>query len=181
MNQLPLERQAAIVRALVEGNSLRATARLTGTSKNTVAKLLRDLGAHCKNHHDRMVRGVSCKRVQCDEIWAFCGSKEKNTTPEKKAEGNGDVWTWTGICQDSKLILSYMVGDRDPPTAREFVQDLADRLATRIQLTTDGMRLYLTAVEKAFGWGKVDYAMLVKLYGPGESRPLQPCRVPGSG
>jgi IS1 family transposase len=174
MNQLPMERQAAIVRALVEGNSLRATARMTGTSKNTVSKLLRDLGAHCKNHHDRMVRGVSCKRVQCDEIWAFCGSKEKNTTPEKKAEGNGDVWTWTAICQDSKLIVSYLVGDRDAPTAREFVEDLAGRLANRIQLTTDGMRLYLTAVEKAFGWGKVDYAMLVKLYGPGDSGRYSP-------
>ena len=167
MNQLPLERQTAIVRALVEGNSLRATARLTGTSKNTVSKLLRDLGAHCKNHHDRFVRDVACKRVQCDEIWSFCGSKEKNTTPDKKAEGNGDVWTWTALCQDSKLIVSYLVGDRDAWTAHAFVEDLADRLANRVQITTDGLKLYLNAIEKTFGWAKVDYAMLVKLYGHG--------------
>ena len=167
MNTLPRDRQAAIVRALVEGNSLRATARLTGTSKNTVAKLLRDVGAHCKNHHDRFVRDVASKRVQCDEIWAFCGSKEKNTSEEKKAEGNGDVWTWTALDQDSKLILAYRVGDRDASTANAFVKDLAERISTRVQITTDGLKLYLKAVEDGFGWAKADYAMLVKLYGPG--------------
>ncbi len=163
MNTLSTERQAQVVRALVEGSSMRATARMTGTAKGTVSKLLRDLGAHCKNAHDRLVQGVVCKKVQCDEVWAFCGSKEKNASPEKQAQGWGDVWTWTALCSDSKLIVGYRVGDRDAPTANAFVEDLADRLANRVQLTTDGLNLYLTAVEEAFGWAKVDYAMLVKL------------------
>lgn len=170
MNTLSRDRQAAILRALVEGNSLRATARLTGTSKNTVANLLKIVGAHCKNAHDRHVRGVACTRVQCDEIWAFCGAKEKNATPAQKAEGWGDVWTWTALCQDSKLLLSFKVGDRDAPTAYAFVEDLHERLSNRIQLTTDGLKLYLAAVEDTFGWARVDYAQLVKIYGPGPER-----------
>lgn len=125
------------------------------------------MGAHAKNHHDRFTRDVACKRVQCDEIWSFVASKEKNTSPAKKAEGHGDVWTWTALCQDTKLLLAYRVGDRDAPTANAFVEDLEDRLTGRVQLTTDGLKLYLTAVENAFGWAKVDYAMLVKQYGPG--------------
>ncbi|MDB4948679.1 MAG: transposase [Gemmatimonadetes bacterium] len=160
------ERQAAVLRCLVEGNSIRATVRLTGAAKNTVVKLLRDVGSACLNHHDRAVQNVSCRRVQCDEIWAFVGSKEKNTAPEKKDLGWGDVWTWTAIDQDSKLVLSYEVGDRDPDTAQAFAFDLAGRLANRVQLTTDGLRLYLTAVEDAFG-REVDYAMLVKMYSEG--------------
>jgi IS1 family transposase len=167
MNVLANDTRAAILRALCEGNSIRATARLTGTSKNTVAGLLKIVGAHCKNYHDRFTRDVACKRVQMDEIWAFCHSKEKNTTPEKKAEGHGDVWTWTALCQDSKLLVAYRVGDRDAPTCHEFVQDLEDRLSNRVQLTSDGLKLYLRAVEDAFGWAKVDYAQLVKVYGPG--------------
>jgi IS1 family transposase len=164
---MSLERQAAVVRCLVEGNSIRATVRLTGVAKNTITKLLRDLGAHCINHHDRYVQNVRARRVQCDEIWAFVGSKEKNASEEQKAEGFGDVWTWTAIDQDSKLILSYEVGDRNPETAHAFVGDLAGRLAGRVQLTTDGLKLYLTPVEDAFGWARVDYAQLVKMYGPG--------------
>lgn len=167
MNQLPLERQAAVVRCLVEGTSIRATVRLTGVAKNTITKLLRDLGSHCINHHDRMVQGVRARRVQCDEIWAFCGAKEKNASEEQKAEGWGDVWTWTAIDQDSKLVIAYEVGDRNPATAHAFVGDLAGRLANRVQLTTDGLKLYVTAVENSFGWARVDYAQLVKMYGPG--------------
>ncbi|MEW5927907.1 MAG: hypothetical protein AB1941_10500 [Gemmatimonadota bacterium] len=102
-----------------------------------------------------------------DEIWAFCHSKEKNTTPEKKAEGHGDCWTWTALCQDSRLLVAYRVGDRDAPTCKEFVEDLEDRLSNRGQLTSDGLKLYLRAVEDAFVWAKVDYAQLVKVYGPG--------------
>jgi IS1 family transposase len=165
MNKMSTERQAAVLRCLVEGNSIRATVRLTGAAKNTVTKLLRDVGAHCINHHDRFVQNVQAKRVQCDEIWAFCGAKEKNASPEQKADGWGDVWTWTALDQDSKMILAYEVGDRDPATAHAFVGDLAGRLANRVQLTTDGLKLYLTAVEEQFGWAKADYAMLVKMYG----------------
>ncbi len=164
----------------MEGNSLRATARLTGTSKNTVAGILKIVGAHCKNYHDRFTRDVACKRVQCDEIWAFCGAKEKNAKPEKKAEGWGDVWTWAALCQDRKLLVAYGVGDRDAPTANAFVEHLEDRLSNRIQLTTDGLKLYLRAVEDAFGWARVDYGMLVKIYGPGPeseaSRRYSPAR-----
>jgi len=165
MNRLSVEQQVAIVKSLVEGNSLRATARMTGTAKGTVQKLLRDLGAHCKNHHDRFVNGVKAERVQCDEIWAFVGSKEKNTKPEKKTEGNGSVWTWTAIDQDSKLMISYMVGDRDALTAHEFIEDLKDRLAGRTQLYTDGLKLYVAAVENVFGWARVDFAQLIKIFG----------------
>lgn len=167
MNTLANDTRAAILRALCEGNSIRATARLTGTSKNTVAGLLKLVGAHCKNHHDRFVRDVACKRVQMDEIWSYCFSKEKNTSPEMKEEGHGDVWTWTALCQDSKLLVAFKVGDRDAPTCNEFVQDLEDRLSNRVQLTSDGLKLYLRAVEDAFGWARVDYAQLVKTYGPG--------------
>jgi IS1 family transposase len=168
MNILANDTRAAILRALCEGNSIRATARLTDTSKNTVAGLLKIVGAHCKNAHDRHVRDVACKRVQMDEIWSFVASKEKNTSPEMKEEGHGDVWTWTALCQDSKLLVAFKVGDRDAPTCNEFVEDLEDRLSNRVQLTSDGLKLYLRAVEDAFGWAKVDYAQLVKVYGPGQ-------------
>lgn len=167
MNILATDTRAAILRALCEGNSIRATARLTDTSKNTVSALLRIVGAHAKNHHDRFTRDVASTRVQMDEIWSFVASKEKNTSAAKKAEGHGDVWTWTALCQDTKLLLAYRVGDRDAPTAHAFVQDVSDRLTNRVQLTSDGLKLYIGAVKAAFGWAKVDYAMLVKTYGPG--------------
>lgn len=166
MNRLSVEKQAAIVKALVEGILLRTTARMTGT----IQRLPRDLGAHCINHHDRFVRDLPAKRVQCDEIWSFVGSEEKNTSDEKKAEGNGDCWTWTALDQDSKLMIAYAVGNRDAETAWAFAEDLEERLANRVQLTTDGLKLYLTAVENVFGWARMDFAQLVKIYGgvPGQ-------------
>ncbi len=165
MRTLPVERQAAILRALVEGNSIRATCRITGAAKGTVLSLLRIVGAHCKNYHDRFVRDVPAKRVQCDEIWSFCGAKERNVPIMERGGERGDVWTWTALDQDSKLMIAYRVGKRDASNAFQFAADVADRLATRVQLTTDGLKLYLPAVEEAFGWGRVDYAMLIKMYG----------------
>ncbi len=165
MNKLSTDRQAAIIRALCEGNSIRATGRMTSTAKGTIQTLLRNVGAHCKNDHDRVVRDVATKRVQVDELWSFVGKKEKRTTFDDKAEGRGDVWTWYALDQDAKLIIAYRVGNRDARTAHAFVQDLADRLASRVQLTSDRLSLYLSAVERAFKWGGVDYAQLVKIYG----------------
>jgi IS1 family transposase len=136
---------------------------MTGVAKNTVVKLLVDLGAACSKYQDETLRGIQSKRVQCDEIWAFIGAKQKNVRPEKAAKW-GDCWTWTGMDADSKLMISWRLGPRDGATAFEFINDLAGRLANRVQLTTDGHRPYLAAVEDAFG-GEIDYAMLVKLYG----------------
>lgn len=165
MNRLPMDRQAAVIRALVEGNSIRSTVRITGAAKNTIVALLRNIGAACLAHHDECVRGVECKEVQCDEIWSFCGSKDKNTSDEARQRGNGDVWTWTGMDRASKLVIAYAVGKRDADTACEFVGDLASRLAHRVQLSTDGLRLYIKPVADAFG-GDIDYGQVVKLYGP---------------
>src|SRR5437899_6973965 len=149
MNQLPSAKRVAVVSALVEGNSLRSTCRMTGVAMNTVLKLLAELGTACAQFHDDYMRDIHAKRIQCDEIWQFCGAKAKNASPEKKAEGWGDVWTWTGIDADTKLIISYMVGPRVPPMAYEFMKDLASRLATRVQLTTDGLTWYEAAVDHA--------------------------------
>jgi IS1 family transposase len=165
MYKLPTERQAAIIHCLCEGNSIRATSRMTGAAKGTILTLLRNVGAHAKNYHDRMVRNVHAKRVQADEMWAFVGMKQKRATDVAKALGMGDAWTFYGIDQDSKLIIAYRVGKRDARTTHEFVRDLADRLADRVQLTTDGLYFYKTAVEDAFGWFGTDYAQLVKIYG----------------
>jgi len=164
MNRLPVEKRAAILGLLVEGNSLRATSRLGDVSINTVTKLLVDLGEACTEYHDIHVRNVRSLRVQCDEIWCFVGAKAKNVTPEKQGQGWGDTWTWTALDADSKLCLRYRIGGRDGVIAFEFMQDLAARLANRVQLTTDGHRVYLNAVEDAFG-SDIDYAMLVKIYG----------------
>jgi IS1 family transposase len=173
MNQLSKAERARVVASLVEGNSIRATVRMTGTAKNTVVKLLVELGAACSKYQDQAIRNVQTKRVQCDEIWSFVGSKEKNTTREKKAEGRGDCWTWTALDADSKLILSFRLGDRTLATAYDFMHDLADRVVTRpIQLTTDGHRVYLEGAETAFN-EDIDYAMLQKVYRAnpeGESR-----------
>ena len=166
MNQLTTEKRAQIIAALVEGCSIRSTVRMTGASKNTIAKLLVELGAACSEYLDKHLVNLNCKRVQVDEIWSFCYAKQKNVTPEiaEKNPFAGDVWTWTAIDADSKLIVSWIVGPRDGVTARIFVNDLANRLADRIQLTTDGLSVYLQAVERAFR-GDVDYAQLVKIYG----------------
>jgi IS1 family transposase len=164
MNRLSIEKRAAILGMLVEGNSLRATSRLADVSINTVTKLLVDLGAACAEYHDIHVRNVRAQRIQCDEIWCFVGAKAKNVTPEKQAQGWGDTWTWTALDAESKLCVSCRVGGRDAGMAFEFMHDLAGRLAHRVQLTTDGHRVYLNAVESAFG-SDIDYAMLVKIYG----------------
>ena len=165
MNKLSTDRQAQIVRALCEGNSIRSTARMTGAAINTVVKLLTDLGKACAEYHAENVHEVPSRRVQCDEIWSFCYAKAKNVPAEHKGEfGYGDVWTWTAIDADSKLCVSWLIGTRDLDTAREFMEDVAKRLQYRVQLTTDGHKPYLFAVDAAFGGG-VDYAMLQKLYG----------------
>ena len=144
---------------------MRSISRVVDVSINTVTKLLEDAGRACAEHHDATVRGVKAKRVQCDEIWAFCYAKQKNVETAKKApEEAGDVWTWTALDADSKLIVSYLIGGRDAGYANEFMLDVAGRLASRVQLTTDGLKAYLDAVEGAFG-ADVDYAQLVKLYG----------------
>ena len=157
-----------ILTMLVEGMSMRSISRTVRVSINTVSKLLVEAGEACAAYHDETVRDVHASRVQCDEIWSFCYAKEKNVALAKAAPQNaGDVWTWTALDADSKMILSYEVGDRSGETAIEFMDDLRPRLANRVQLTTDGHKAYLEAVEGAFG-GDVDYAQLVKLYGPME-------------
>jgi len=161
MNTLSIEKKAQIIRLLVEGNSLRSCSRITDTSITTVSKLLVEVGTACWNFHDTHVVNVKCDRVQCDEIWSFVYSKEKNK-PEG-IENAGDVWTWTGMCADSKLMLAWNIGDRDAASANYFMHDLASRLSSRVQLTTDGHHAYLEAVANNFD--EIDYAMLVKLYG----------------
>jgi IS1 family transposase len=170
MNKLSTAERVRVVAALVEGMSIRATVRMTGVAKNTIVKLLADLGDVCKKYHDEHVRNLKTKRVQSDEIWSFVGSKQKNIPADKQKEfGRGDVWTWTAIDADSKLIICWHVGRRDIPHAKEFMFDLAERLAERIQLTTDGLRSYPDAVYRAFG-NDIDYTMLIKLYGPSGDR-----------
>jgi IS1 family transposase len=165
MNKLSPERRAQIISALVEGNSIRATCRMTGTAKGTVLKLLADVGEVCRDYQDKHVRKLTTRRVQCDEIWAFCHSKEKNVPEEKKGQfGYGDVWTWTAIDADSKLVISWCIGGRDSYTGLAFMQDVARRVSQRVQLTTDGHKVYLNAIENVFGID-IDYAMLVKVYG----------------
>jgi IS1 family transposase len=166
MNQLTPEKRAAVLNCLVEGNSMRSTTRLTGVAINTVVKLLIDAGRACSDYQDKAFRNLSCKRIQCDEVWSFVGSKEKNTSAEKKAKGWGDAWTWTAIDPDTKLIPCWYVGTRDAGAAFHFMHDLAARLAHRVQLTTDGHKPYLVAVEDAFG-DEIDYAQLIKIYGEG--------------
>jgi IS1 family transposase len=165
MNKLSLEKRAQIIGLLVEGNSMRSITRLVGCSINTVTKLLIDVGTACNVYQDEALRNLTCKRIQCDEIWAFCGMKERNVPEEHRGEyGYGDVYTWTGIDADTKLMVSYMVGKRDAEYAHAFMHDLASRVNNRVQLTTDGHRAYMEAVEDTFG-SQIDYAMLVKIYG----------------
>jgi len=165
MNRLSQEQRTQVIAALVEGNSIRATVRMTGVAKNTVAKLLAEIGTACAEYQDKVFRNLSCKRIQCDEIWNFVYAKDANIPADKQGQfGVGSVWTWAAIDADTKLIPSWVVGRRDAGTAFAFMHDLAARLRNRVQLTTDGHRVYLNAVESAFG-SEIDYAMLVKMYG----------------
>jgi IS1 family transposase len=167
MNKLPLAKRVQILSMLVEGSSMRSISRVVDVSINTVSGLLVDAGEACMAFHDEAVRGVKSKRIQCDEIWSFVYAKKKNVETAKAApEGAGDAWTWTALDADSKLIVSFLVADRDADAAHDFMQDVASRLANRVQLTTDALKTYLDAVEDAFG-GDIDYAKLVKLYGEG--------------
>jgi IS1 family transposase len=182
MNRLSVSERAVILGMLVEGNSLRSITRLTGVSINTVTKLLVDLGTACAKYHDECVRGVKVRRLQCDEIWCFVGANAKNVTPEPKAEGWGDVWTWTAIDAETKLCVSYLVGGRDAGWAGDFMGDCASRINGRVQATTDGHRAYLEAVEGAFGMD-VDYAQLQKIYGApsdAEMRRYSPAKCIGT-
>ena len=165
MNKLPAKTRVQILTMLCEGSSMRSISRVADVSINTVSKLLVDAGKFCADLHDREVRDVKAKRVQCDEIWSFTAAKQKNVaTMKAPVEGAGDTWTWTALDSESKLIVSWLVGGRDSEYAMAFMDDLASRLATRVQLTTDGHKAYLEAVEGAFGCD-VDYAMLIKMYG----------------
>ncbi len=163
MNKLSIQKRAQIIGMLVEGNSLRSTSRMADCSINTVTKLLVDVGTACSEYQDKTLRNLPCKRIQCDEIWSFVYSKQKNV-PEGMENDAGDIWTWTAICADTKLVPSWMVGSRTIKTAALFVDDLAGRLSNRVQLSTDGNRMYLDAIDDAFA-GDIDYAMLIKVYG----------------
>ena len=164
MNRLSPEKRTRVLAALVEGNSIRATCRMTGVAKNTVVKLLVDVGALCQRYHGEHVRGLKPAKVQCDEIWAFCHAKEKNVPTELRGQyGHGDVWTWVALDSDTKLVISWYIGQRRAVDAREFMLDLAGRITNITQLTTDGFMAYPDAVYEAFGTD-VDYGMLVKSY-----------------
>jgi len=164
MNQLTTDKRTRVIAALVEGASINSIVRMTGVSKVTILRLLEQMGCACAEYHNQVVRNIKTRRVQCDEIWAFVYAKQKNVTEEQMAKGAGDCWTWTAIDADTKLIISYALGDRGIKTAHFFMQDLASRISNRFQLTTDGHRVYVDAVEAAFG-ADVDYSMLVKIYG----------------
>src|SRR5580658_4821581 len=165
MNKLSKEERVRVVACLVEGNSLRATTRMTGTHRGAIQKLLVELGAACSEYQDRIFRNLKCQRIQCDEIWSFCYAKDKNLPEEMRNQpGVGSVWTWVALDADTKLVPCWFVSSRDAGAANHFMHDLAGRLAHRVQLTTDGHKAYLTAVEDAFG-ADIDYAMLQKIYG----------------
>jgi len=165
VNKLNLERKAQVIKVLCEGNSIRSTARITGTAINTVVKLLREVGAACLEYQDKVMHDLPCKKLQIDEIWSFCCAKEKNVPEDRQGQfGYGDIWTFTAIDADSKLVPLWLAGLRNAEYAKEFVNNLKGRLTNRVQITTDGHKTYLWAIEDAFG-SEVDYAMLVKLYG----------------
>lgn len=181
MNKLPPDKRATILTLLCEGSSLRAISRITGISLDTVTKLLIDAGKACQAFHDEAVQNVHAKRVQCDEIWSFTYAKQKNVATARAApEQAGDTWTWTALDADTKLIVSWLVGGRDADYAAGFMEDVASRLANRVQLTTDGHKPYLEAVEGAFG-ADVDYAQLIKIYGnaPGPAGRYSPAECTG--
>jgi IS1 family transposase len=165
MNKLSDDKRIQILQMLCEGSSMRSISRIADVSINTVTKLLVDAGTACAAYHDATVRGIQSKRIQCDEIWSFCYAKEKNVPDDKRGKaGYGDVYTWTAIDAETKLIVSWFIGKRDAESAKPFMQDVAARLKNRVQLTTDGHKAYLIAVEEAFG-SDVDFSQLVKLYG----------------
>jgi len=164
VNRLSTEKRAQIVACLCEGMSIRATVRVTGAAKNTITKLLVELGGACAEYQHAALFDLPCTNIQCDEIWSFCYAKRKNVPDEHRDEfGYGDVWTWTAICADTKLVPTWLVGERTSDDAEVFIRDLASRLENRVQLTTDGLRLYVSAVENAFH-GDIDYAQLHKIY-----------------
>lgn len=164
MNKLTTQKRVQVVAALVEGASVNSVVRMTGVSKPTILKLLADLGTACAKYQDENLRDLPCKRIQADEIWSFCFAKDKNLPEALKGKfGFGSVWTWTAICADTKLMISWLVGERSVPYAEKFISDVASRITHRVQLTTDGHKAYLQAVERAFGAG-IDYAMLEKIY-----------------
>lgn len=170
MNKLNTAKRAQIIGMLVEGNSMRAASRMADCSINTVTKLLVDVGTACSLYQHENLRNLPCKTIQCDEIWSFCYSKEKNVSEDHKGEfGVGDVYTWTALCADTKLVPSFLVGKRDAEYCHVFMLDLASRLSNRVQLTTDGHRMYLNAAENAFG-SEIDYTMLIRVYGKSESK-----------
>jgi IS1 family transposase len=174
MNKLPFDKRCAIISALVEGCSLRSTSRMVGVSINTVTKLLVDAGKSCARYQYHFLRNLPCKKLQVDEIWSFCHAKQKNVPEEKKNEfGWGDVWTFTGICAETKLVPCWLVGARDSCYATLFLKDLASRIRHKMQLTTDGHRMYLEAADDVFGM-MVDYAQLVKIYGGPREDPANP-------
>jgi len=169
MNRLTSEQRAKVISCLIEGNSVRSTVRITGVAKKTVMRLVYEVGTFCAQYQDLVFQNLKCERMQVDECWSFCYAKQKNVTPEIAANnpGAGDAWLWAAIDADTKLVPCWLIGKRDPETARDFLEDLAGRLSNRIQLTSDGLKMYIKAVDKAFG-GDIDYAMLVKIYGIAE-------------
>lgn len=181
MNKLSCLKRTQLLSCLVEGNSLRSTARMTGVSVNTVMKFVADVGRVCSNYQDKTFKNLKCKRLQCDEIWSFVGAKKKNTSEEKKAQGWGDAWTWVALDTETKLVPCWFVGERSAEAAYHFMHDLADRLSNRVQLTTDGFRPYLMAVTEAFG-NDIDFAQLQKIYGdvPADAVRYSPAKCMGT-
>lgn len=168
MNRKSTEQRAQIIRCLVEGNSIRSTSRMTGAAQNTIMRLLVELGAACSEYQDRHLRNLTSTRIECDEIWAFVHAKARNVPEKHRGEfGYGDVWTWMAIDAVTKLIPSWLVGPRDEESAHAFIADLGSRLSNRVQITTDGWRPYIEAIEAEFG-REVDYAQLIKQYGSAE-------------
>jgi len=165
MNNLTHDQRCAVIRCLVEGCSIRSTVRITGVAKNTIQKLTRELGEACLEYQDKTLRLLKCKRLECDEVWNFCYAKDKNLPDAMRGQpGVGSIWTWTALCADSKLIVSWRIGNRDAANAWAFISDVSDRLLNRVQMTTDGNRLYLEPIENYMG-GMVDYAQLIKRFG----------------
>ncbi len=164
MNKLSTTKRTQILTALVEGASIRSTCRMTGTAKSTVLRLLEQVGDACAEHHDKIVRNVPAKTIQMDEIWSFCGAKSRNVPPEKRGYSRGDLWTWVAMDPETKLVLSWLVGPRSAEAGEIIAEDLAGRLANRVQISTDGYNMYAPAIERAFGWNGADYAQLEKQY-----------------